>query len=62
MIVDLRGGEGPIVGIRSAMAAHPAAAWLVLACDLPFLSDAAIEELLRRARSGRTGNGVQERA
>ena len=48
MIVDLAGGRGPIVGIRSALAAHPEAAWLVLACDLPFLSDAAIEELLRR--------------
>jgi molybdopterin-guanine dinucleotide biosynthesis protein A len=48
MIVDISEGEGPIVGIRSALAAHPGAAWLVLACDLPFLSDAAIEELLRR--------------
>jgi molybdopterin-guanine dinucleotide biosynthesis protein A len=48
MIVDSGGGEGPIVGIRSALAAHPEVAWLVLACDLPFLSDAAIEELLRR--------------
>ena len=48
MIVDLGEGEGPIVGIRSALAAHPEAAWLVLACDLPFLSDIAIEGLLRR--------------
>jgi molybdopterin-guanine dinucleotide biosynthesis protein A len=48
MIVDSGEGEGPMVGIRSAMAAHPEVAWLVLACDLPFLSDAVIEELLRR--------------
>ena len=48
MIVDLGEGEGPIAGIRSALAAHPKVAWLVLACDLPFLSDAALEELLRR--------------
>jgi molybdopterin-guanine dinucleotide biosynthesis protein A len=48
MIVDSGEGEGPIVGIRSALAAYPEAAWLVLACDLPFLSDAAIEGLLRR--------------
>jgi molybdopterin-guanine dinucleotide biosynthesis protein A len=48
MIVDKGEGEGPIVGIRSALAAYPEAAWLVLACDLPFLSDAAIEGLLRR--------------
>jgi molybdopterin-guanine dinucleotide biosynthesis protein A len=47
MIVDCVAGTGPIVGIRSALAAHPRAAWLVLACDLPFLSDAALSQLLR---------------
>src|SRR6202035_3639760 len=47
MIVDSVAGEGPIVGIRSALAAHPEVAWLVLACDLPFLSDAALSQLLR---------------
>jgi molybdopterin-guanine dinucleotide biosynthesis protein A len=47
MIVDSFSGEGPIIGIRSALAAYPQAAWLVLACDLPFLSDAAVEYLLR---------------
>jgi len=47
MIVDSVAGTGPIVGIRSALAAHPKAAWLVLACDLPFLSDAALSQLLR---------------
>ena len=47
MIVDCVGGEGPIVGIRSAFAAYPNVGWLVLACDLPFLSDAALSQLLR---------------
>ncbi len=51
MIVDSVPGEGPIVGIRSALAAHPATAWLVLACDLPFLSDAALSQLLRERDS-----------
>jgi len=46
LIIDAVDGEGPIVGIRSAMAAHPDAAWLVVACDLPFLSDRTIEQLL----------------
>jgi molybdopterin-guanine dinucleotide biosynthesis protein A len=46
LIVDSVEGEGPIVGIRSALAARPDFAWLVLACDLPFLSDAALEQLL----------------
>jgi molybdenum cofactor guanylyltransferase len=47
MIVDCVAGTGPIVGIRSALAAYPRVAWLVLACDLPFLSDAALSQLLR---------------
>jgi molybdenum cofactor guanylyltransferase len=47
MIVDSVAGEGPMAGIRSALAAHPKVAWLVLACDLPYLSDAALDFLLR---------------
>jgi molybdopterin-guanine dinucleotide biosynthesis protein A/molybdopterin converting factor small subunit len=46
LIVDSLAGEGPIVGIRSALAVRPDVAWLVLACDLPFLSDAVLEQLL----------------
>jgi molybdenum cofactor guanylyltransferase len=46
LIVDSVAGEGPIAGIRSALAANPDVAWLVLACDLPFLSDAALAHLL----------------
>ena len=48
LIVDSVEGEGPIVGIRSALAAQPQVAWLVLACDLPFLSDTALSQLLRQ--------------
>ena len=48
MIVDSVAGQGPIVGIRSALAAHPEAAWLVLACDLPFLSDQTLNFLMQR--------------
>jgi len=51
-IVDSVAGEGPMAGIRSALAAHPHAAWLVLACDLPFLSDAVLSHLLRARDSG----------
>jgi molybdopterin-guanine dinucleotide biosynthesis protein A len=46
LLIDSLPGEGPIVGIRSALTAVPNVAWLVIACDLPFLSDAAIEYLL----------------
>lgn len=51
MILDSIGGRGPIVGIRSALAEFPGAAWLVIACDLPFLSDAALSRLLRERDS-----------
>jgi molybdenum cofactor guanylyltransferase len=46
LVIDSVDGEGPIVGIRSAFAAYPDVAWLVIACDLPFLSDAALAQLL----------------
>jgi molybdopterin-guanine dinucleotide biosynthesis protein A len=45
-IVDQKDGLGPIGGISSAQAAHPEAAWLVLACDLPFLTMATLKFLL----------------
>jgi molybdopterin-guanine dinucleotide biosynthesis protein A len=46
VIVDAADGIGPIAGIAAAQAAHPAHAWLVLACDLPFLNDACLERLV----------------
>jgi len=52
MIVDSVEGGGPIVGIRSALATDPGAAWLVLACDLPFLSDSVLEQLLAERDPG----------
>jgi molybdopterin-guanine dinucleotide biosynthesis protein A len=52
VIVDVHDGAGPIAGIAAAQAAHPDHAWLVLACDLPFVDDAAISHLISR-RDGR---------
>jgi len=49
-VVDRGGVEGPIAGISAAFAAHPGSAWLVLACDLPFL-DAGTLDLLLEARA-----------
>ncbi len=37
---------GPLGGILSAMRCHPAAAWLVLACDLPWVDQEVIQTLL----------------
>jgi molybdopterin-guanine dinucleotide biosynthesis protein A len=48
-IVDLPDGPaGPVAGIRAAQLAHPHAAWLVLACDLPLLDAATLQNLLAR--------------
>ena len=52
VIVDVHDGAGPIAGIAAAQAAHPDSAWFVLACDLPFVDDAAISHLISR-RDGR---------
>ena len=38
--------------LLAAHSAHPQAAWLVVACDLPLLNDMALEALIR-ARDGR---------
>ena len=45
-IVDGTVGQGPIAGIAAAQAEHPDAAWLVVACDLPFLDDTTLEFLV----------------
>jgi len=40
-------GIGPLGGILSAMDEHPNVAWLVLACDLPFVDQDTIEYLIK---------------
>jgi molybdopterin-guanine dinucleotide biosynthesis protein A len=45
-IVDGSLGAGPLAGILAAQQAHPDVAWLILACDLPFLSADTLTELL----------------
>jgi len=52
-IVDGEIGQGPIAGIAAAQAAHPGAAWLVLACDLPFLDTACLQHLLAQRQPAR---------
>lgn len=48
-IVDAAPGlEGPAAGILSALRTDPAAAWLVLACDLPFLDAGTLQHLIAR--------------
>src|SRR5690606_14590405 len=35
-------------GIVSAMRQHPGAAWLVVACDMPWVAEATLQRLLAR--------------
>jgi len=45
-IVDTHENLGPIAGIMAAQAKYPDVAWLVLACDLPFLDNSTLETLI----------------
>lgn len=45
-IVDRLPGIGPIAGISAALQAHPKAAWLVVACDLPLLNEQTLRHLI----------------
>lgn len=51
-IVDRGDVSGPIAGIGAALAAHPEVAWLVLACDLPFLDALTLDTLIRERDPG----------
>jgi molybdopterin-guanine dinucleotide biosynthesis protein A len=52
-IIDVQPGIGPIAGISAALGAHPDAAWLVLACDLPFLSHDTLTFLIQHRDTAR---------
>jgi molybdenum cofactor guanylyltransferase len=45
-IIDRHENLGPIAGILAAQEQFPEVAWLVLACDLPFVTAATLEHLL----------------
>ncbi len=61
-IVDLPGGpDGPAGGIRAAQLAHPEAAWLVLACDLPQLDAATLQQLIARRDPSRIATAYRSR-
>ncbi len=46
-------GLGPVGGILSAFQRDPNAAWLVLACDLPFLTAATLRDLVAGRQASR---------
>jgi molybdopterin-guanine dinucleotide biosynthesis protein A len=45
-IEDQASGIGPAGGVLAAAAAHPGRAWLVVACDLPFITEATLSHLV----------------
>ena len=59
-LVDAAPGvEGPAAGILSALRAHPQSAWLVLACDLPFLDAGTLQHLIARRDPTRTATAFR---
>ncbi len=49
---DIPGPAGPVAGILAAMRWQPAVSWLVVACDMPDISEKALSWLLARRRPG----------
>lgn len=52
-ISDIQSHIGPIGGIHAALQTHPDKAWLILACDLPFLDTATLQHLLAQRAPSR---------
>lgn len=50
---DAPGVAGPLAGILAAMRWQPGVSWLVVACDLPSLTEEAVRWLLAARRPGR---------
>lgn len=53
VVADAAGVGGPLAGLLSAAAARPDAAWLVLTCDQPLLTPAALAWLIGERRADR---------
>ena len=51
-LADAPGLEGPMAGVLAALRWAPRVRWLVLPCDLPHLSNEALDWLLGEARPG----------
>lgn len=58
VITDNVEGAGPSVGLLSANAAFPEAAWLVLAVDLPLISEQTINYLLAERQSDKDATSL----
>ena len=52
-VPDVPGVAGPLAGILAAMRWQPGVSWLLVACDMPLLTEEAIRWLLDARRPGR---------
>ena len=59
LIVDEQQDLGPSGGILAAQSRHPQAAWLVLACDLPFLDGRTLDHLIAARAPERTATAYR---
>lgn len=57
--VDAPGGRGPLGGIVGAMRYNPFVSWLIVACDMPAITGAAVRWLLAGRRCGCWGRVPQ---
>ncbi|WP_300026364.1 NTP transferase domain-containing protein [uncultured Maribacter sp.] len=60
VIIDNDEFRGPYNGLLSAHKAHPDAAWLVLACDLPLMDKKALEELIEARNSDKIASAFAD--
>ncbi|HDZ04040.1 hypothetical protein LCGC14_0133030 [marine sediment metagenome] len=59
-IIDKDDFRGPYNGLLSAHIAHPEAAWLVLACDLPLMDKKALQELIAARNTGKIASAFAD--
>jgi molybdenum cofactor guanylyltransferase len=58
-ITDIKPDLGPMGGIHAALHSYPDHAWLILACDLPFLDRATLQHLIARRASARVATAYR---
>ena len=61
VIVDQNKYKGPFNGILSAHEVHPEVAWLVLACDLPFLDMESIKDLVTHRNPDKSATSLSSK-
>lgn len=61
LIVDIAENLGPLGGIHAALHAQPESAWLVLACDLPYLDTATLQQLIAARAPQRLATAFRSR-